>query len=88
MQQTTVSQDQLNRIENDLQHIKELLELLIGQIAHKKKEEREEIPNARTRAIIRQAREDLKTGKTSPKFANAEEAIKWLHQQVENESTI
>ena len=31
--QTIPSQDQLNRIENELQHVRELLELLLGKIA-------------------------------------------------------
>ena len=31
--QTVPSQDQLNRIENELQHVRELLELLLGKIA-------------------------------------------------------
>jgi ElaB/YqjD/DUF883 family membrane-anchored ribosome-binding protein len=86
--QTISSQDQLNRIENELQHVKELLELLVGKIAQQERKEVDEIPNARTRAVLKQAEEDLKIGNTSPKFASAEEAIKWLHQQVENESTI
>ena len=48
----------------------------------------DEIPNARTRAILKQAEEDLKTGNTSPRFDTAKEAIDWLHQQVENEGSI
>ncbi len=31
--QTIPSQDQLNRIENELQHLRKLLELLLGKIA-------------------------------------------------------
>jgi hypothetical protein len=31
--QAIPSQDQLNRIENELQHVRELLELLLGKIA-------------------------------------------------------
>jgi tetrahydromethanopterin S-methyltransferase subunit G len=45
MQQTTASQDQLNRIENELQHVKELLELLIGKIAQQEGKELDETPN-------------------------------------------
>ncbi len=45
--------------------------------------ELDEIPNARTRAILKQAEEDLKTGNTSPLFDNAKDAIDWLHKQVE-----
>jgi addiction module RelB/DinJ family antitoxin len=42
----------------------------------------EEIPNARTRAILKQAEDDLKNGNTSPKFKTAEEFIEYLHQQA------
>jgi hypothetical protein len=31
--QTIPSQDQLNRIENELQHVRKLLEILLGKIA-------------------------------------------------------
>jgi hypothetical protein len=31
--QTMLSQEQLNRIENELQHVRKLLELLLGKIA-------------------------------------------------------
>ncbi len=38
-----------------------------------------EIPNARTRAILRKADEDRKTGKNvSPAFSNAKDAIAYL----------
>lgn len=42
----------------------------------------DEIPNARTRAILRQAEADLKKGKTSPKFKTAEGFIEYLHKQA------
>ena len=45
--------------------------------------ELDEVPNARTRAIIKKAEEDLKKGNTSPLFDTAEDAIAWLHKQVE-----
>lgn len=45
--------------------------------------ELDEVPNARTRAILKQAEEDLKKGNTSPKFDNAKDAIDWLHKQLE-----
>jgi addiction module RelB/DinJ family antitoxin len=48
----------------------------------------EEKPSKYLIGLIKKAREDLKKGDTSPKFASADEAIKWLHQQVENESPI
>ncbi len=45
--------------------------------------ELDEVPNARTRAILKQAEEDLKNGNTSPMFDNAKDAIDWLHKQLE-----
>jgi addiction module RelB/DinJ family antitoxin len=45
--------------------------------------ELDEVPNARTRAILEQAEEDLKKGNTSPKFKTAEEFIDYLHKQIE-----
>jgi len=78
MQQTTVSQDQLNRIENELQHVKELLELLIGKMAHQGGKELDETPNEYFKQAIKEAREQ---GKASPIFDTAEEMIAWLHKQ-------
>ncbi len=43
--------------------------------------ELEEIPNARTRALLKQAQEDRKAGRASPVFDSAEDAIAWLHKQ-------
>jgi addiction module RelB/DinJ family antitoxin len=43
--------------------------------------ELDEIPNARTRALLKQAEEDLKQGNVSPKFHSADEMIDWLHKQ-------
>ena len=42
---------------------------------------RDEIPNARTRAILKQAEEDYKAGNTSPAFKTGEEAVAWLEKQ-------
>ena len=42
----------------------------------------DEIPNMRTRAILKRAEKDLKTGNTSPMFDNAKDAIDWLHKQL------
>ena len=42
---------------------------------------RDEIPNARTRAIMKQAEEDYKKGNTSPAFKTGEEAVAWLEKQ-------
>jgi addiction module RelB/DinJ family antitoxin len=39
-----------------------------------------EVPNAKTRAILKKARESRKAGKGSPIFDNAEDAIEWLHK--------
>jgi addiction module RelB/DinJ family antitoxin len=41
-----------------------------------------EEPNAYLSGLIKQARVDLKKGKTSPKFKTAEEFIEYLHQQA------
>jgi addiction module RelB/DinJ family antitoxin len=41
-----------------------------------------EKPNTYLSGLIRQARADLKKGKTSPKFKTAEEFIEYLHQQA------
>ena len=79
--QTISSQDQLNRIENELQHIRELLELLIGKIAQKESKEVDETPNGYFKQAIQEAREARKQGKASPIFDTAEEMIAWLHKQ-------
>jgi hypothetical protein len=79
--QTVPSQDQLNRIENDLQYVKNLLELLIGKVAPKEREEREEIPNEYFKQAIKEGREARKQGKASPVFATTEEMIAWLQKQ-------
>lgn len=41
----------------------------------------DEIPNKRTRAIMKQAEEDYKKGNTSPAFKTGEEAVAWLEKQ-------
>ena len=41
----------------------------------------EEIPNARTRAILKKAEENLKKGNHSPIFKTGEEAVAWLEKQ-------
>ena len=79
--QTISSQDQLNRIENELQHIRELLELLIGKIAQKESKEVDETPNEYFKQAIQEAREARKQGKASPIFDTAEEMTAWLHKQ-------
>jgi addiction module RelB/DinJ family antitoxin len=38
----------------------------------------EEIPNAKTRAILKKSEEDMKAGRVSPSFSNAKDAIAWL----------
>jgi hypothetical protein len=81
MQQTTRSQDQLNRIENELQHVKELLELLIGKVAQKEGKELNETPNEYFKQAIKEAREAREQGNASPIFDTAEEMIAWLHKQ-------
>ena len=81
MQQTISSQDQLNRIENHLQRVTELLELLIGKIAQKESKEVDETPNEYFKQAIKEAREARKQGKASPIFDTAEEMIAWLHKQ-------
>lgn len=40
----------------------------------------DEIPNAYLRKVMRQADKNLKEGKHSPIFDNAEDAIAWLHK--------
>ena len=79
--QIVSSQDQLNRIENELQHVKELLELLIGKIAQQERKELDETPNEYFKQAIKEAREARKQGKASPVFDTAEEMISWLHKQ-------
>ena len=76
MQQTTPSQDQLNRIENELQHVKKLLELLIGKIAQQERKEVDETPNEYFKQAIKEAREHRKQGKGSPLFTSDRELIK------------
>ena len=43
--------------------------------------DRDEIPNKRTRAILKQAEENYRRGNTSPAFDNAEDAIKYLEDR-------
>ena len=76
MQQTISSQDQLNRIENELQHVKALLEFLIGKIAQKESKEVDETPNEYFKQAIKKARENRKQGKGSPLFTSDRELIK------------
>src|SRR5690349_15998451 len=75
MQQTTSSQDQLNRIENELQHVKALLELLIGKIAQQERKGLDEIPNEYFKQAIQKTREHRKQGKGSPLFTSDRELI-------------
>jgi phosphoserine phosphatase len=79
--QTAPSQDQLNRIESDLQQVKELLGFLVEKITVKEKGEVEEVPNEYFRKALEEAREARKQGKASPIFDTAEEMIAWLHKQ-------
>ena len=74
--QTTPSQDQLNRIENELQHVKELLELLIGKLAQQESKDVDETPNEYFKQAIQKARENRKQGKGSPLFTSDMELIK------------
>jgi hypothetical protein len=76
MQQTTPSQDQLNRIENELQHVKKLLDLLIGKIAQQERNEVDETPNEYFKQAIKEAREHRKQGEGSPLFTSDRELIK------------
>ena len=41
----------------------------------------EEIPNAHTLKVIKEAEENYKKGNTSPAFKTGEEAVKWLEEQ-------
>ena len=74
--QTISSQDQLNRIENELQHVKELLETLIGKIAQQERKELDETPNEYFKQTLQKARENRKQGKGSPLFTSDRELIK------------
>ena len=76
MQQITPSQDQLNRIENELQHVKKLLELLLGKIAQQERKEVDETPNEYFKQAIKEAREHRKQGKGSPLFTSDMDLIK------------
>lgn len=40
-----------------------------------------EIPNLRTRKLLKKAHEDYMKGNTSPAFKTGEEAVKWLEEQ-------
>ncbi len=44
-------------------------------------QELDEVPNAHTRALLKQAEEDRKAGKASPIFHSADEMIAWMHKQ-------
>ena len=79
--QTISSQEQLNRIENELQHVRKLLELLIGKIAQEERKEGDETPNGYFKQALKEAREARKQGKASPIFGTAEEMIALLHKQ-------
>ena len=76
MQQITPSQDQLNRIENELQYVKKLLELLLGKIAQQERKEVDETPNEYFKHAIKEAREHRKQGKGSPLFTSDRDLIK------------
>lgn len=41
----------------------------------------DEVPNAKTLAIMKQAEEDYKKGNTSPAFKTGKEAVAWLEKQ-------
>ena len=60
-----------------------LRQLVKTKTIHFSAKELDEVPNARTRAILRKAEENLKKGNTSPMFDNAKDAIDWLHKQLE-----
>lgn len=73
--QTLPSQDQLTRIENRLQHLTEMLELLLGKIA----QEDESIfyKLVRSDKFQRELREDLETLKKDPaQFTDLYEAYR------------
>lgn len=42
---------------------------------------KDEVPNARTRAILKQAEKNLKKSNHSPIFKTGEEAVAWLEKQ-------
>lgn len=60
-----------------------LRQLVKTKTIHFSAQELDEVPNERTRAILKQAEEDLKNGKASPVFHNAKDAIDWLHKHIE-----
>jgi hypothetical protein len=73
--QTIPSQDQLNRIENRLQRVTELLELLIGKIA--KEDESIFSKLARSDRFQQELKEALETLKTDPaQFTDLYEAYR------------
>jgi hypothetical protein len=82
--QTISSQDQLNRIENRLERVTELLELLLGKIAQKESKEIDEIPNARLRKSLQQSEEDIKAGRVLS-FASAKDALVYLDKEIADE---
>jgi len=47
---------------------------------------KEERPSKYLIESLKKSEEQLKKGETSPTFDNAKDAIKWLHQQVSDES--
>ena len=63
----------INELEKKLEGaLKDLRELKMRE---------QEIPNARTRKILKQAEKDWKAGKGSPVFKTGEEAVAWLDKQ-------
>ena len=67
-QPTTVIDELEKKLEGALKDLREL------------KRQEEEIPNARTRKLLKKAEENWKKGNHSPIFDNAEDAIEWLHR--------
>jgi hypothetical protein len=73
--QTIPSQDQLNRIENRLQRVTELLELLVGKIAQE--DERVFSKLVRSDRFQQELKEDLETLKKDPaQFTDLYEAYR------------
>jgi len=77
--QTTPSQDQLNRIENELQHVKELLKLLVEKMARQEEKELDETPSEYLKKSLDQSEDDIKAGRISPGFKNLKDAMAWLN---------
>lgn len=62
--------------------LQEIIRVILNKLARKELSISigDEVPNERTKKLLLQAKKNLKEGKHSPIFDNAEDAIAWLHK--------